>query len=161
MKSESTPESTLPKQEVLEKTEKHELEVKKIKVECESLRNNIEELQAEIKKLNTSVMQVTINCQNEEKELTVNEEQKKIKVRIYDLLQDGEGNIKKLETAIDATTNKLINLGNQWEKHRIPLIQKYRQEKEKHSTKAVSIAILTKIEIQMIYSKSDFMYVYV
>lgn len=70
------------------------------------------------------------------KKLTINEEQKKIKARIYDLFQDGEENIKKLEAAIEITTNKLINLGIQWEKHRIPLIQKYRQEREKHSTKA-------------------------
>lgn len=70
---------------------------------------------------------------------------KKIKARIYDLFQDGEENIKKLEAAIEITTNKLINLGIQWEKHRIPLIQKYRQEREKHSTKAVSIILYINI----------------
>ncbi|KZC07998.1 Coiled-coil domain-containing protein 22 like protein [Dufourea novaeangliae] len=126
----------LPKQETLNKVKKQKLEVEKIKVECEILRSNMEELQDEIKKLSTSITQITINYQNEEKELTINEEQKKIKVRIYDLLQDGEESIKKLEIAIESTTNKLISLGNQWEKHRVPLIQKYRQEREKHSTKA-------------------------
>lgn len=104
-------------------------------------------MQVTIKNLTTSVTQATINYQNEEKKLTINEEQKKIKARIYDLFQDGEENIKKLETAIEATTNKLINLGNQWEKHRVPLIQKYRQEREKHSTKAVSILYIKNINI--------------
>lgn len=122
--------------------EKQDLQIEKIKIECECSRNDIEKLQDAIKKLSTSVAQVTINYQNEEKELTINEEQKKIKARIYDLFQDGEENIKKLETAIEVTTSKLINLGNQWEKHRVPLIQKYRQEREKHSTKAVSTIIL-------------------
>lgn len=118
------------------------MEVERIKVECESLRSNIEELQDTIKSLATSVTQVTINYENEEKELTINEEQKKIKGRIYDLFQDGEENIRKLEAAVEATTNKLISLGNQWEKHRVPLIQMYRQEREKHSSKAVCSIIL-------------------
>lgn len=122
--------------------EKQDLQIEKIKVECESLRNDMEKLQDVIKNLTTSVTQVTTNYQNEEKELTINEEQTKIKARIYDLFQDGEENIKKLEAAIETTTSKLINLGNQWEKHRVPLIQKYRQEREKHSTKAVSTVIL-------------------
>lgn len=125
--------------------------VEKVKIECENFRSNIEELQDVIKKLTTSVNQVTINYQNEEKELTINEEQKKIKARIYDLLQDGEENIKKLEAAIEISTNKLINLSNQWEKHRVPLIEKYRQEREKHSTKAVSIAILAEHDINIMY----------
>ncbi|CAL7938667.1 unnamed protein product [Xylocopa violacea] len=126
-----TREIKLEKQILSDKVEKQD-----IQIECEKLRSDIEELQDAIKNLTTSVTQVTINYQNEEKELTLNEEQKKIKARIYDLFQGGEENIKKLEAAIEATTNKLINLGNQWEKHRVPLIQKYRQEREKHSTKA-------------------------
>ncbi|XP_076761464.1 coiled-coil domain-containing protein 22 homolog [Xylocopa sonorina] len=126
-----TREIKVEKQILSDKVEKQDKQL-----ECENLRSDIEELQDAIKNLTTSVTQVTINYQNEEKELTLNEEQKKIKARIYDLFQGGEENIKKLEAAIEATTNKLINLGNQWEKHRVPLIQKYRQEREKHSTKA-------------------------
>lgn len=129
----------LPDQETLKNEAKQEVETEKIKAECENLRINIEELQNEIKKLTTKLAQTTITGQNEEKELNINEEQKKIKAKAYELLQDGPENIKKLESAIEASTNKLINLANQWEKHRVPLIMKYRQEREKHSTKAVSI----------------------
>ncbi|XP_076625012.1 coiled-coil domain-containing protein 22 homolog isoform X2 [Colletes latitarsis] len=135
VKDESIEKPMLPKQEILNKTEKQELEVEKIKEECETLKNNMKELQDEIRKLSTNITQIT-NYQTEEKELTINEEQKKIKARIYDLCQDGEENIKKLEAAIEATTNKLINLGNQWDEYRVPLIQRYRQERERHSTKA-------------------------
>lgn len=129
----------LPDQETLKNKAKQEVETEKMKVECENLRINIEELQNEIKKFTTKLAQATITGQNEEKELKINEEQKKIKAKAYELLQDGPENIKKLESAIEASTNKLINLANQWEKHRVPLIMKYRQEREKHSTKAVSI----------------------
>ncbi|CAL1678069.1 unnamed protein product [Lasius platythorax] len=128
--------SVLPDQETLKNKAKHEVEIENMKAECENLRVNIEEMQNEIKKLTTKLAHATITGQNEEKELKINEEQKKIKARTYELLQDGPENIKKLECAIEISTNKLINLANQWEKHRVPLIMKYRQEREKHSTKA-------------------------
>lgn len=139
MKSESMIHPVLPDQETLRTEAKQEVETEKIKAECENLRINIEELQNEIKKLTTKLAQATITGQNEEKDLKINEEQKKIKAKAYELLQDGPENIKKLESAIEASTSKLMNLANQWEKHRVPLIMKYRQEREKHSTKAVSI----------------------
>lgn len=129
----------LPDQETLRNEAKQEVETEKMKAECESLRISIEELQNEIKKLTTRLAQATITGQNEEKELDISEEQKKIKAKAYELLQDGPENVKKLESAIEVSTSKLINLANQWEKHRVPLIMKYRQEREKHSTKAVSI----------------------
>lgn len=128
--------SVLPDQETLKTKAKQEIEIENMKAECETLKVNIEEIQSEIKKLTTKLAHATITGQNEEKELKINEEQKKVKARAYDLLQDGPENIKKLECAIEISTNKLINLANQWEKHRVPLIMKYRQEREKHSTKA-------------------------
>ncbi|XP_018345248.1 PREDICTED: coiled-coil domain-containing protein 22 homolog isoform X1 [Trachymyrmex septentrionalis] len=136
VKPESVMQPVLPDQETLRNQAKQEVETEKMKAECESLRINIEELQNEIKKLTTRLAQATITGQNEEKELKINEEQKKIKAKAYELLQDGPENVKKLESAIEASTSKLINLANQWEKHRVPLIMKYRQEREKHSTKA-------------------------
>lgn len=139
VKSEFTMHPVLPDQEMLKNEAKQEVETEKMKTECENLRINIEELQNEIKKLTTRLAQATITGQNEEKELKISEEQKKIKAKAYELLQDGPENIKKLESAIEISTSKLINLANQWEKHRVPLIMKYRQEREKHSTKAVSI----------------------
>ncbi|XP_072745612.1 coiled-coil domain-containing protein 22 homolog [Anoplolepis gracilipes] len=128
--------TVLPDQERLKNKAKQEVEIENMKAECENLRVNIEEMQNEIKKLTAKLAHATITSQNEEKELKINEEQKKIQARAYELLQDGPENIKKLECTIEISTNKLINLANQWEKHRVPLIMKYRQEREKHSTKA-------------------------
>ncbi|XP_014483329.1 PREDICTED: coiled-coil domain-containing protein 22 homolog [Dinoponera quadriceps] len=136
VKQESATHSVLPDQETLKNEAKQEVEIESMKVECDSLRISIEELQNEMKKLTTRLTQATVTSHNEEKELKTSEEQKKIKARTYELLQDGSENIKKLESVIEASTNKLISLANQWEKHRLPLIMKYRQEREKHSTKA-------------------------
>ena len=83
--------------------------------------------------------QLTHIEQSEEKDLASFERRRKIKAKTYELLENGEENIQKLKEAIEANSNKLIGLVNQWEKHRLPLIRKYRDEREKHSTKAVSI----------------------
>ncbi|KAH0949806.1 hypothetical protein HN011_010228 [Eciton burchellii] len=136
IKSESTTCPVLPNEKTLKTEAKQEIELENMRKECENVRIDMDELQNEIKKLSTKLVQVTVTAQNEEKELRISEEQKKLKTRAYELLQDGPENIKKLESAIEASTNKLISLANQWEKHRVPLIMKYRQEREKHSTKA-------------------------
>ncbi|XP_066590344.1 coiled-coil domain-containing protein 22 homolog [Prorops nasuta] len=127
-----------PREELTSEEQKHELEAEAIKTECENLRTNLESLQDEIRQLNTRLAQVKIACQNEEKELKLKEENTRIKKKMYDLLENGEENVKKLETAIEASTNKLLNLAHQWEKHRVPLIEKYRDEREKHSSKATA-----------------------
>lgn len=143
----------VPQQEVVAKKEEiQDLQIEKIKEECESLKSDIENLQEEIKKLSTKITHVTMSYQNEEKALKISEEQKKLKARAYDLYQDGEQNIHKLEAAIEAITNKLLNLANQWEKHRVPLIQKYREEREKHSTKA-SVSQKKQDEIKLLKEK--------
>ena len=92
--------------------------------------------------------------QSEEKELAALEKRRKIKAKTHDLLENGEENIQKLKEAIEANSNKLIGLVNQWEKHRLPLIQKYREEREKHSSKAVRtfVAFITKKETIQICS---------
>ncbi|XP_051169001.1 coiled-coil domain-containing protein 22 [Leptopilina boulardi] len=110
--------------------------IKRLTLECESLRNEIEDIQVESKKLSGKFAHVTIVEQSEEKELTALEKQRKIKAKTYDLLENGDENIQKLKEAIEANSNKLIGLVSQWEKHRLPLIQKYREEMEKHSSKA-------------------------
>lgn len=135
---------------VSKKEEIQDLQVEKIKEECENFKRDIDSLQEEIKKLTVKATQVSMTYQNEEKALKINEEQKKLKARAYDLYQDGEQNIHKLEVTIEAITNKLLHLANQWEKHRMPLIQKYREEREKHSTKAVSINIIFIIKINLL-----------
>lgn len=110
--------------------------MKRLTFDCESLRSEIEDLQVESKKLSGKLAHVTIIEQSEEKDLTTLEKQRKIKAKTYDLLENGDENIQKLKETIEANSNKLIGLVSQWEKHRLPLIQKYREEMEKHSSKA-------------------------
>ncbi|XP_035740613.1 coiled-coil domain-containing protein 22 homolog isoform X1 [Vespa mandarinia] len=137
---------------ISKKEEIQDLQVEKIKEECENFKHDIDSLQEEIKKLTVKATQVSMTYQNEEKALKINEEQKKLKARAYDLYQDGEQNIRKLEATIEAITNELLHLANQWEKYRISLIQDYREEREKHSTKA-SVSQKKQDEIKLLKEK--------
>ena len=128
-----------------------EQEIDELKAECENLKVNLEEIQADVKKLVSELNHATITEQNETKALESYEEESKIKMKAYELLDNGEENIKKLEESIEAYVNKLVNLANQWEKHRLPLIKQYRDGREKHSSKAVSRQVLYLIFLLQIF----------
>ena len=46
---------------------------------------------------------------------------------------------------VDSSAQRLVNLANQWEKHRAPLIQQYRELKEVSEDRAVSNPSFTHI----------------
>lgn len=69
MENNNVKETKLIKQKIIDKTEKQDLQIEKIKADCEIIRKDIEELQVAIKNLTTSVTQATINYQNEEKKI--------------------------------------------------------------------------------------------
>ncbi|XP_063979789.1 coiled-coil domain-containing protein 22 [Diachasmimorpha longicaudata] len=127
--------STLPEPSAPSREERQVLEVEGMKANCEKLRVEVETISNELVNLSTQLSQVKSKRLEEERELEVREEQRKIKARTYDLLEDGDNNIAKLEGVIEAGRNKLIHLANQWEKHRAPLIKQYRDEREKYSAK--------------------------
>lgn len=124
-----------PKVEVEEKKEENKIDI--LKSECENLQLLIQSMQDEIKTISSEVHETKVLEQAELAKLELFEQQKSVKVRAYELLENGEENVKKLKESIQANVNKLINLASQWEKHRVPLINKYRDERAKHSSKMV------------------------
>ncbi|XP_046598581.1 coiled-coil domain-containing protein 22 homolog isoform X1 [Neodiprion lecontei] len=137
----------------LSREERRELKIDQVKSECESLRSNLDELQVNVKQLSSKLSQVDVTLRNAEKEVKDSEERRKIKARTYDLLPNGEENIKKLEALVEASANKLINLATQWERHRRPLVEKYRDERAKYSTKAQSTSRKKLDEIKLLREK--------
>ncbi|KAK0162632.1 hypothetical protein PV327_006395 [Microctonus hyperodae] len=111
-------------------------EIEQVKAECEQLRMNINSYQKETKELTIHLSQFAVRQQEKENELKILKDRKKIKRRTHDLLDDSDNNVEKLEAAIETEKNKIINLANQWEEYRTPLIKKYRDEREKYSQKA-------------------------
>ncbi|XP_057318820.1 coiled-coil domain-containing protein 22 homolog [Microplitis mediator] len=110
--------------------------VELLKAECDTLRAEYEEIVEEIKKMEVQLVEEKAKFEEKEREFEKFKEEHKVKNKIYELLEDGENNIKKLEEAIEADKNKLINLAEQWEKHRAPLIKEYRDERDKFYAQA-------------------------
>lgn len=121
-----------------------EQEIDGLKTECENLKVSIEEVQGDLKKLFSEKNKTIALEQFETNSLESYEEQSKIKLKAFELLENEDNSIEKLDETIEAYVNKLVNLANKWEKHRSPLIDQYRNEREKYSSKAVSSISLYK-----------------
>ncbi|XP_008546679.1 coiled-coil domain-containing protein 22 homolog [Microplitis demolitor] len=120
----------------LTEEEEKKTAVELLKGECDTLRAEYEEIVEEIKKLEIKSVEEQAKFEEKEREFEKFKEEHKVKNKIYELLEDGDNNIKKLEEAIEADKNKLINLAEQWEKHRAPLIKEYRDERDKFYAQA-------------------------
>lgn len=53
----------------------------------------------------------------------------KVKKRTIDLLPNAQENMQKLQEMADGAAQKLVDLAQQWEEHRGPLLAKYRKQK--------------------------------
>ncbi|XP_074095795.1 coiled-coil domain-containing protein 22 homolog [Cotesia typhae] len=120
-----------PKNEEIEEEKKEQSKLEVLKTECDALRSEYEELVAEVGKLEGQLVEERGKVQEAEVKFEKFKEEHKVKNKIYELLDDGENNVKKLEEAIEAGKGKLVSLAEQWEKHRAPLINQYRDQRDK------------------------------
>lgn len=65
------------------------------------------------------------------------EEALSIQQKTLDLLPDAEVNLAKLQNVVEATAQRLINLATQWEHHRAPLFEQYRNLRELNANRVV------------------------
>ncbi|CAH1778226.1 unnamed protein product [Owenia fusiformis] len=108
---------------------KREEEIEKLQEQLERIATDFENLDIEIRKFTASSQQMeeiiaTEATKNKEKETVY-----KVKKRTLDLLPDADNNIAKLQSVVDTSAQRLVSLANQWEKHRVPLVEKYREMK--------------------------------
>uniref|UniRef100_A0A0V0G9E8 Coiled-coil domain-containing protein 22 homolog n=1 Tax=Triatoma dimidiata TaxID=72491 RepID=A0A0V0G9E8_TRIDM len=128
-------ESSLPKNEnneqhLEEKTEETEEEKrKKDRIALESLRTRLEELQMSTKSLNSILVQIS---KEYDIEMSATE-QRSVEIQAHnkaiELLADHQTSLEKLDKITSSVRKKLVTLASQWEEHRKPLMEKYRQAK--------------------------------
>ncbi|CAL1536601.1 unnamed protein product [Lymnaea stagnalis] len=121
------------------KDTEEELE-KKRQEEIEGLRSELLNLTAQLEKLDIEVKKFSANRQQMEEVISTeakNSEEKNasylVKKRTLDLLPEAEANIGKLQSVVDTSAQRLLNLAKQWETHRIPLIEQYRELRQLNS----------------------------
>ncbi|XP_035681357.1 coiled-coil domain-containing protein 22 homolog [Branchiostoma floridae] len=109
---------------------KREEEVEQLRGQLEEVTGQLQSLDVEMKKFTAGIQQMEEKVNTEVRGRSDKEEAYKVKKRTLDLLPDAENNITKLQGVVDGSSQRLVNLAQQWEKHRVPLIQQYRELKE-------------------------------
>ncbi|KAK9509066.1 hypothetical protein O3M35_006465 [Rhynocoris fuscipes] len=122
--------SNLIKKELEEelKTEETEEERrKKDRLELESLKEKIEEIQTSLQSVNGLLLQVEKEFELEMSTSEQRSVENQAHSKAIELLADHENSIEKLDKITASVRKKLVALAGQWEEYRRPLMEKYRQ----------------------------------
>lgn len=112
------------------KQKKREEEIKELQEKVDSLSERLESVVDENKKYDSMCLNITELIKKEKGTIDEIKEQYKVKKCTLSLLPDAEVNIEKLQGLIDTSSQRLVSLANQWEEHRVPLIEEYRELRE-------------------------------
>ncbi|OWF47632.1 coiled-coil domain-containing protein 22 homolog [Mizuhopecten yessoensis] len=110
-------------------------EVEGLREEVSGLVSRLEQMDLEMRKFTASIQQMEEVVSTQGSTNAEKEEAYTVKKRTLDLLPDAENNIAKLQSVVDGSAQRLVTLANQWEKHRAPLIDQYRELKDLSSKK--------------------------
>ncbi|KAM4696950.1 LOW QUALITY PROTEIN: coiled-coil domain-containing protein 22 [Rhinophrynus dorsalis] len=107
--------------------------------ELTSLQDQFDSLEQKIQELgeNTRLLQLTVTqMEGEVNELRQSCEEKenviRVKKRAVELLPDADNNLTKLQSLVDASALRMVNLVGQWESHRVRLLEDYRELRRVH-----------------------------
>ncbi|CAL1291564.1 unnamed protein product [Larinioides sclopetarius] len=109
---------------------KREAEIKELQQKLDSLTNKLESLSIENKNYDSTSQSILEQIKKEQETIDDLKERYRVKKCTLSLLPDAESNIEKLQAVIDASSQRLVSLANQWEQHRVPLIDQYRELRE-------------------------------
>nr|XP_060494504.1 coiled-coil domain-containing protein 22 [Panthera onca] len=104
-----------------------EQELESLREQLEGVKHNIEEVEADMKTLGISLVQVETECRQSELSTAEREQALRLKSQAVELLPDGAANLAKLQLVVESSAQRVIHLAGQWEKHRVPLLAEYRQ----------------------------------
>lgn len=109
---------------------KREAEIRELQDNLDSLTAKLEGLILENKNYEITSQNVVEQIKKEQETIDEFKERYRVKKCTLSLLPNAEANIEKLQGVIDASSQKLVSLANQWEQHRVPLIEQYRELRE-------------------------------
>ncbi|XP_077518682.1 coiled-coil domain-containing protein 22 homolog [Amblyomma americanum] len=113
--------------------EEAEAKVKQMQSQLESISEVLSQLEGQEKEVSAALQQITGDIEKKKSQKLELESQNELEHKALALLPNADENIAKLQGKIDAAGQKLVSLSMQWEKHRAPLIEEYRQLKEQCS----------------------------
>jgi len=127
-----------------ERQQKREKEIDDLRNQLNELTERFENTQITIKQLTAQKQQMDEQSVKMETSNKDAENAYRVKKKTFDLLPESEENLNKLMQLVENSSQKLVTLNEQWEKHRAPLIQKYRELKEQSKNRQSEVE--TRIE---------------
>lgn len=110
--------------------------LEKIRIEVESGRSAFKELESRMLHLTVKLNQLTQATETEEANLKTRGEFAAVRKKIFQLFPNAEENIIKLNTSIESAAQRLSRLASQWDSHRTPLINAYREARRASTNRA-------------------------
>ncbi|XP_072223259.1 coiled-coil domain-containing protein 22 [Leuresthes tenuis] len=105
-------------------------ELASLQQQFQQLCSDVDQLAAGMKHTSVTNAQVMDELKQRELGNTEKEEKMQVKKKSIDLLPDADDNLLKLQSLVEASAKRVVNLASQWEKHRAPLIDEHRRLKE-------------------------------
>ncbi|KAF4518753.1 hypothetical protein B566_EDAN006157 [Ephemera danica] len=132
--SSETPAATdiVPEQEKPAAVREEE-KVQQLQQEVKNLSSRVENLHSTVRSLAAKAIKAGEDAEAVELERRTQEEKFAVQKKTSELLPEAEVNVGKLQALVEASTQRLVDLANQWERHRAPLVAKYRELREKNS----------------------------
>ncbi|XP_061469968.1 coiled-coil domain-containing protein 22 [Rhineura floridana] len=115
--------------------ERQATELETLEGELGHLMKQTEELEGQMATLGLTLTQVEGEVRQRQLRVTEQEQALRVKGCTVELLPDAENNMAKLQVVVESSAQRAIQLAVQWEKHRVPLIQEFRQLKALHDSK--------------------------
>lgn len=113
--------------------EETEAKIKQMQSQLESISEVVSQLEGQEKEVSAALQQISGDIEKKKSQRLELESQNELEHKALALLPNADENILKLQAKIDTAAQKLVSLSMQWEKHRAPLIEEYRQLKEQCS----------------------------
>lgn len=113
--------------------------------ELKEVENKLNEMEVKIQQYNDDIRQYQSSLQVEESKTNELADKYTNLKTVFDLLPDAKNNILKLEGLAEENANFLKKLADEWEQHRLPLIEQYRAlrdkvfEKEEQAKKKIDV----------------------
>lgn len=105
--------------------QQQEDEVNALRDQLQELTTQVEKMEIDMKKFKAGMTEMEENQKQVEAQNVESQEMYKVKKKTMDLLPDADNNIAQLQAVVDASTQRLQSLHQQWEEHRTPLIEEY------------------------------------
>ncbi|KAJ7317449.1 hypothetical protein JRQ81_003611 [Phrynocephalus forsythii] len=115
--------------------EQQAAELEALEGELRHVMGQIAELEGHMSTLGLTLTQVEGEVRQRQLVVTEQEQALRVKGQTVELLPDAENNMAKLQVVVESSAQRIIQLAAQWEKHRVPLIQEFRDLKALHDSK--------------------------